>query len=91
MVRLVIEHEDVFHAHEVGHHALEHLAVGLLCIQVGARAAFEQRAPSGRELDTFAKLQCMVIRNDDLGPLDVVEKIVGNEFPAGVIAVGSFG
>jgi hypothetical protein len=88
MVRLVVEHQDIFHAHEVGHHALEHLAVGFQGLEVRARAAFEQGAPSGRQLDTFAKLQRMVIRNHDLGSFDVVEKVVGNEFAARVIAIG---
>jgi hypothetical protein len=36
VVRLVVEHEDVFHAHQVGHHALKHLAFGFEGIQLSA-------------------------------------------------------
>ena len=34
VVRLVVEHEDVLHAHQVGHDALEHLAFGLERVQL---------------------------------------------------------
>jgi hypothetical protein len=33
VVRLVIDDEDILHAHQVGHYALEHLAFGLLRVQ----------------------------------------------------------
>ena len=33
VVRLVVEDEDVLHAHQVGHHALEHLAFGFQRVQ----------------------------------------------------------
>ena len=32
-MRLVVEDEDVLHAHQVGHHALEHLAFGFQRVQ----------------------------------------------------------
>ena len=38
VVRLVVEHEDVLHAHEVGHDPLEHLAFGFQGVQFLARA-----------------------------------------------------
>ena len=47
MVGLVIEHHDVFHAHEIGHDPLEHLALGFDGIQLVARPALEQRAAAG--------------------------------------------
>ena len=39
VVRLVVDDEDVFHTHQVGHDALEHLAFGFECLQFFARAA----------------------------------------------------
>ena len=38
VVGLVVEHEDVLEAHEVGHDALEHLPLGFQRVQLGARA-----------------------------------------------------
>ena len=42
VVRLVVDDQDVLHAHQVGHHPLEHLAFGLLRVQFIARAALKQ-------------------------------------------------
>jgi len=41
-MRFVVEHEDVLQAHQVGHHALEHLTFGLKRVQFLA-APLEQR------------------------------------------------
>ncbi len=87
VVGFVVEHEDVFHAHQVGHDALDHLAFGFQCIEVVA-AALKQCPPAGRELDSLAKLESVVVGDDDLGPLDVVEHVAGNQLAAGVVAVG---
>ena len=38
VVRLVVEHEDVLHAHQLGHDALEHLAFGLERVELVARS-----------------------------------------------------
>ena len=45
VVRLVVEDEDVLHAHQVGHDALDHLALGLERVQRLA-AALQQLAPA---------------------------------------------
>jgi hypothetical protein len=44
VVRLVVDDEDVLHAHQPWHHPLEHLAFGLLRVELLAAAALEQRA-----------------------------------------------
>ncbi len=47
VVRLVVEDEDVLHAHQVGHDALEHLAFGLQRVQlVAVRPCSSARRPS---------------------------------------------
>ena len=88
VVRLVVEHEDVLHAHQVGHHALEHLAFGFERVRVPRRAPLKQRAAACGKLDALAQLEGVVVGDDDLGPVHVVEHVAGNEFAAGVVAVG---
>ena len=88
VVRLVVEDEDVLHAHQVGHDALDHLAFGLQRVQLLARAALEQRAAALGELDALAQLEGVVVGDDDLGPVDVVEHVARDQLAAGVVAVG---
>jgi hypothetical protein len=45
VVGLVVEHEDVLHAHQVGHDPLEHLAFGLERLQLLAAALGAARPP----------------------------------------------
>ena len=87
VVRLVVEHQDVLHAHQVGHHALEHLAFGFQRVQFLA-AALEQRAAALGEFDALAQLEGVVVGDDDLGPVHVVEHVAGNQFAVCVVAVG---
>ena len=87
VMRLVVEDEDVLHPHQVGHDPLEHLALGLEGLQLLAGAALKQGAATRREFDALAKLECVVVGDDDLGPVDLVEHVAGNEFAAGVVAV----
>ena len=91
VVRLVVDDEDVLHAHQVGHDALEHLAFGLQRVEFLAAAPLKQRAAARGKFDALAQLEGVVVGDDDLGPVHVVEHVAGNEFAAGVVAVGSFG
>ena len=43
-MRLVVENEDVFHAHEFGHDSLDHLAFGFERFRYRSPSALEQRA-----------------------------------------------
>ena len=88
VMRLVVEDEDVLHAHQVGHDALEHLAFGFQRVQLLAAAPLKQLAPAFGQLDALAQLEGVVVGDDDLGAVDVVEHVAGNEFAAGVVAVG---
>ena len=87
VVRLVVEDEDVLHAHEVGHHPLEHLAFGFQGVQLFA-APLKQGAPARGEFDALAELEGVVVGDDDLGAVDVVQHVAGHELAAGVVAVG---
>ena len=42
VVRLVVDGENVFHPHQVGHHPLNHLAFGFLSIQFLTDAPLQQ-------------------------------------------------
>jgi hypothetical protein len=53
VVRLVVEHEDVLQAHQVGHDPLDHLAFGFQRVQFFA-AALEQGRPPFGKLDARA-------------------------------------
>ena len=87
MVRLVVEHEDVLHAHQVGHDALEHLPFGFQGVQLLA-AALEERSAAFGEFHPLAQLESVIVRDDDLGAVDLVEHVGGHQFAAGVVAVG---
>ena len=56
-----------------------------------SRRALEAVPSAFRQLDPLAELEGVVVGDDDLGPLDVVEHVAGNEFAAGVVAVGIVG
>ena len=68
VVRLVVEHQDVLHAHQLGHDALEHLAFGLQRVAARRPAALEQRAAALRQLHPLAQLEGVVVGDDDLAP-----------------------
>jgi hypothetical protein len=67
VVRLVVEDEDVLHAHQLGHDALEHLAFGLQRLQLSPRQpSSSSRVPFG-QLESLAQLEGVVVGDDDLG------------------------
>ncbi len=76
VVRLVVENENVLHAHEVGHHPLEHLAFGFQGVQLFS-SPLKQGTPTRREFDPLAELEGVVVRDHDLRAMDVVQQIAG--------------
>ena len=86
VMSLVIEHEDVLQAHQAGHHSLDHLSFGFQRVQFFA-AALEQGAAALGKLDALAKLESVVIRDDDLGAIELAEHVAGNQLPVLVVAV----
>ncbi len=87
MVRLVIDHEDVFHTHQIRHDALDHLALGLGGQDVVAGAAFEELATAFGNLDALTQLEGVVVGNDDLGAVHLVEHVARHQFAVLVVAV----
>jgi hypothetical protein len=87
-VCLVIDDEHVFHAHEIRHDALDHLALGLGGFEVVTRASFEELLAAFGEFQPFAQLEGVVVGDDDLGLLQIVQEVGGNEFAGGVLVVG---
>ncbi len=88
MVRLVVQDEDVLQPHQLGHHALEHLALGLEGVQLIADAPLKQRAPALRQLHPLAALEGVIVGNDDLGAVDIVQHVGRHQLAARVVAVG---
>ena len=68
-MRLVVEHEDVLHAHQLGHHALEHLAFGFQRLQLVAVRPWSSARPPVGQLEPLAELEGVVVGDDDLGPV----------------------
>ena len=54
-------------------------------------APLKQLASARGQFDALAELEGVVVGDDDLGPVHVVEHVAGNEFAAGVVAVGIVG
>jgi hypothetical protein len=81
VVRFVVDGQDVFHAHQVGHDALEHLAFGFGGDR-SSPAALEQLPAALGEFDAFAQFEGVVVGDDDLGAGDVVEQVARHQFAA---------
>ena len=88
MVGLIVDGQDVLHAHQVGHHALEHLAFGFGCNDFVAGTALEQLPPALGNIDALAQLEGVIVGDDDLGAAHVIEHIGRHQFPFLVVAVG---
>ena len=91
VVRFVVQDRDVFEAHQIRHDALDHLTFGFQRLQALAAAALEQRAGSLGDVHSFARFECVVVGDDDLGGLDIAEHIGGDKLAGFVIAVGVVG
>ena len=91
MVRLVVDHQDVLHAHQVWHHPLQHLTFVFLGLQFVAGTALQQLAPALGYFEAFAQLEGVEVGDDDLGPMQLVEHVARHQFAVLVIAVGVVG
>ena len=87
MVGLVIEHHDVFQPHEIGHHTLDHLALGLDGHWALAGAAFEERTATGGHLNALAELEGVVVRDHELRLLQVLEHVHRDDLAVGIVVV----
>ena len=86
MVPLIVQHQYVRHAHEIGHDPLQHLAFSLQSIQLGA-PALEQSAPTAGNIHTLAGPEGVVVGDDDPRAFEVSEHVPGDKLPAPVVAV----
>ena len=90
VVRLVVQHDDAAvlarEAQQVVGDPLQHLAVVLNRVR-GRIAALEQRTTRLADLQRLARLEGVVVGDDDLGAVDVRQHVRRDQFPAFVIAV----
>ena len=87
MVRLVIDDENVLHAHEVGHDALEHLPFRFQRIQFVTTTPLKKLAPAFRQVDTLTKFESVIVGDDDLGSIHLFNHVAWNKFATDIIAV----
>ena len=87
VMRLVVDNQNVLHAHQVRHDALQHLAFGFQGQRSVAGAALQQLAATFGQLNALTHLEGVVVRDDDLGFAHVVEHVVGQQLTVFVIAV----
>ena len=85
-MRFVVEHDDLLHAHQVRHDPLKHLPLGLLRGQLLA-PALKKRATALRKIKRLSELEGVVIRDDDLGTIEIAEHLVWHKLPALVVTV----
>ena len=76
----------LFEPHEVGHDALEHLAVGLGGLEVGA-AAFEQGAADLGDVQALAQFEGVEVGDDDFGAGDLAEQVSRHQLAVFVVIV----
>ena len=88
VMRLVVQDQDVFHAHQFGHHPPEHLPVGFQRPNLVPAAPFQQCAPDPGKLQSVAPHEGMIVGDDDPGAPDVGKHVDRRQFAAPVIAVG---
>ena len=87
VVRLVVQRQHVLHAHQLGHHALEHLSFGFERLQLRTGRALEERTSAGGELEPLAAFEGVVVRDDDPRLLDVLEQVVRDQLARAVVVV----
>ena len=88
VMRLIVKHEDVFQAHQVGHDALDHLAFRLFSLKFIASAACQKQASALGKFDSLTELEGVVVGDDDLGAIDIIEHVARYQFAVLVVAIG---
>jgi hypothetical protein len=91
VVRLIIDDENVLHAHQVRHDPLNHLAFGFERIQFLADTTLQELPTALGQIEALARLEGVEVRDDDLRPVHIIEHVVRNDLAAGVVAVGIVG
>ena len=91
VVGFVVDDKHIAQAHKVWHHALEHLAFGFQRVERINAPALQQQTAAFGQLHALARLEGVVIGDDDLGALQVAEHVTGHQLAAGVVAVRVIG
>ena len=86
VVRLVIQHQNVLHAHEFRHDTLEHLPFGFQGLQY-AVASLKQKTPASGQFQAFSQLEGMKIGDDDFGPLEFPQHALGDQLPVLIVTI----
>ena len=87
VVSFVVEDHYVFQGHQLGHHPLHHLALGLHGLD-GLARPLQQIPPTTGYRQSLPGAQAVIVGDDNPGPLQVAQHIGGHQLPAGVVAVG---
>ena len=86
VVRLVIQHQNVFDAHQFRHYALQHLPVTFHSLQVRA-AALQQPPAALGNIKPLAVHKRVVICNQNFGFLQVRQHVGRHQLAAAIVAV----
>jgi hypothetical protein len=84
---LVVQHQNVLHAHQFGHDALKHLAFALQGLRLLSGAPLQQRPAALRQLQPLAQLERMVVGEDDPRFPDVFEHVARHQIAVGIVIV----
>ncbi len=86
MMGLIVQHQNVLQTHQIGHHPVQHLALGFEGVQLFA-SPLEQRASTLGEIDPLTAFEGVIVGDHDLGTVHVVQQVAGNQFTVLVVAV----
>jgi len=87
VVGLVVDGQDIFHAHQLGHDPLEHLPFGFKGVERLAAPSLKKEATALGDLQSFPQFEGVVIGDDDLCPRKIGQHVGGDKLTALVIAV----
>jgi len=84
---LIVEHQDVLEPHKRRHHRGSS-GFGLQGLQRFTPAWRSRESLS--KLQALAKLESVIVGDDDLGAFQIAEHILRHQFASGIVTVGSF-
>ena len=88
MVRLVVDDHEVLDAHQLRHHALKHLSLGLDGLHRLAAPPFDRRTRATGHTDRLAELEGVVVGDHDLGAVQIGQQVRWDELATLVVGIG---
>ena len=90
-MRFIIQNDDIFHAHEFRHDALDHLAFSFERLKLLARIllgfpSLESLARSFRNFQSLAQFEGVVVGDHDFGVIQIRQHVLRHDLAAAVIA-----